>query len=126
MYVGMMDILKKRNSMYLQDDLIAWDAHKRTRDWGKLFIFDKNETTSHHIFFDDNAKPQDPTNIDIRDVMSGETIAWKKALGRYIVRADPLKAVGESDYFVKRIEEVEGNLDLHVSLVWGNERCRVD
>ena len=67
-------------------------------------MFDKHDTNCHHIFFDDNATPGETSNIDTRDVMSGDTILWKKALGRYVVWVDPLRVIAEPDYFVKEIE----------------------
>ena len=45
--------------------------------------------------------------VDVRDLITGEQIPFKRAINKYIVKVDPEKAILESDYFVKRIEECE-------------------
>ena len=56
-------------------------------------------------------KPDEDCIVDVRDAITGEIIPYKKAIGRYIVMAEPHRAILETDYFIKQIELAERSRD---------------
>ena len=47
------------------------------------------------------------SSTDVRDVVTGEDIPFKKANNKYVVRVEPHRAILEPDYFIKMIEIAE-------------------
>jgi hypothetical protein len=103
-----MDTLRGVCSYAIQDDYSYWASKKEASEGGKLLLIDDADYDTHHIFFDDNIS-SDPSHsiVDVRDLITGEQIPFKRAINKYIVIVDPEKAILENDYFVKRIEECE-------------------
>ena len=66
---------------------------------------------TQHIFFDDNASPTDHCILDCRDLITGEHIPTSKSQNMYYVKVNPQRAIQESDYFLKCIEECVANRD---------------
>ena len=69
-YLWMLDSLQPQKSMAIQDDMFPWFGRAKDPDFGKVFLLDRQDTNVHHIFFDDNARPE-RSNIDTRDLQSG-------------------------------------------------------
>jgi hypothetical protein len=50
-----METLKKRSSMAIQEDKNAWNKSGQKRSAGKLLLVDQADYNTQHIFFDDAA-----------------------------------------------------------------------
>lgn len=46
-------------------------------------------------------------NIDVRDVINGEALPYRKFINKYVVKVEPHRAILEPDYFIKLIEFAE-------------------
>ena len=110
-YVQMMETLKKHNTIAIQDDFEPWLESGKHRDYGKLLYVDQADYQTQHIFFDDNAWENEKCNIDVRDLITGDQIKYKKFANMYVTRVEPHRAVVESDYFIKLIEACEQKRD---------------
>lgn len=105
-YVNLIESLQKNCGYAIQDDYSFWAAKKEAADAGKLLLIDDADYDSQHIFFDDNIGSGDSI-VDVRDLITGETIPFKRAINKFIVQVEPDKAILENDYFLKKIEECE-------------------
>jgi len=47
----------------------------------------------------------------VRDAVTQEIIPYKKFINRYVVQAEPHRAILETDYFIKQIELAERSRD---------------
>ena len=45
--------------------------------------------------------------MDVIDVVSGQQMPAKRALGKYVVKVESHRAIMEPDYFIKLIESAE-------------------
>lgn len=54
-YVQVLETLKKRSSMAIQDDFQAWVRSGKKRAGGKTLLIDQADYGTQHIFFDDLA-----------------------------------------------------------------------
>jgi fructose-specific component phosphotransferase system IIB-like protein len=45
--------------------------------------------------------------VDVVDVVSGQQVPAKRALGKYVVKVESHRAIMEPDYFIKQIEAAE-------------------
>ena len=54
-FVAILETLKKRSSMGIQDDRVAWNASGQRREGGKVLIVDQADYGTQQIFFDDQA-----------------------------------------------------------------------
>lgn len=111
MYVNLMERLKRSCGFAIWDDNKTWEHNGQTNKYGKLLLVDRADLSTQHIFFDDNAHPGERCQIDVRDVITGEEIPYRKAIGKYIARVESHRAILESDYFVKMIESCENKMD---------------
>lgn len=102
-YVAIQERLYKAASMAIHDDHTYWHRNGETADYGKLLLIDESDFSVQHIFFDDNVQITHGKIIDVRDVVTGETIPFKKAINKYIFRVDSYRAVVEPDYFYKSL-----------------------
>ena len=105
-YVNFMETIQKSCSYALQEDLDYWESKDKATNAGKLFLIDESDFGTQHIFFDDTINTQS-NEVDIRNLITGEPIAYQSAIDKYIVRVETHKAILENDYFVKKIEECE-------------------
>ncbi len=49
--------------------------------------------------------------MDVRDACTGEVIPFEEAKDVWLVRAEPLESIVDLDYFLKKINMCEKNLD---------------
>lgn len=108
-YVSIQERLYKTASMAIHDDYIYWHNNGETSDYGKLLLIDENDYNVQHVFFDDNIDIDQSKIVDVRDVITGEPIPFKKSINKYIFRVDPYRAVVEQDYFYKSLLVCEEN-----------------
>ena len=108
-YVAMQERLYKAASMAISDDWFYWNTNGETSEYGKLLLVDESDYGVQHIFFDDNIEIEHPKIVDVRDVVTGEPIPFRKALNKYIFRVDSYRAIVEQDYFYKAVLICEEN-----------------
>lgn len=53
--------------------------------------------------------------VDVRDVVTGEVLPYRKFINKYVVRVEPHRAILEPDYFIKLIEQAEALRDEEVN-----------
>ncbi len=107
-YVTLLESLQKVCGYAIQDDYSYWSAKKESAEGGKLLLIDEADYDTHQIFFDDNIS-DDPAHsiVDVRDLITGETMLYKRTINKFIVRVESDKAILETDYFIKKIQECE-------------------
>ena len=102
-YVAMQESLFKSASFAISDDYFYWNSNSEKGEYGKLMLVDENDYSVQHIFFDDNIDLEFSKIVDVRDVVTGEPLSFKKCVNKYLFRVDPYRAIVESDYFYKSI-----------------------
>ena len=55
--------------------------------------------------------------VDVRDAITNEILPYNKFINRYVMRVEPHRAILETDYFIKLIEEAERNRDEEIERV---------
>ena len=45
----------------------------------------------------------------MRDIVTGDPISIKDSLDKFLVKVDPIKAIKDTDFFIKAIEVCEEN-----------------
>ncbi|OMJ90965.1 hypothetical protein SteCoe_6530 [Stentor coeruleus] len=108
-YVAIQERLYKAASMAISDDYRYWNQNGETGEYGKLLLIDENDYQIQHIFFDDNIDIENPKIVDVRDVVTGEPIPFKRSINKYIFRVDSYRAIVEQDYFYKSVLACEEN-----------------
>ena len=69
---------------------------------------------------------EDDCNVDVRDVINGESLPYRRFINKYVCKVEPHRAILEPDYFIKLIESAEQKRDeevksfLSYSLDWEN------
>ena len=106
-YSEILETLKKDSVMAIQDDFPSWKESGYENERAKLMMIDQADYNTQHIFFDDNADSPESCIVDVRDVVTGEQLPYKKFMDMYVVKVHPHRAILESDYFVKCIEQCE-------------------
>jgi len=107
-YVNLIESLQKVCAFAIQDDYSYWAANGEAAEGGKLLLIDDADYETQHIFFDDNLSDNPAHSIiDIRDLITGEPVSYKRAINKFVVRVESDKAILENDYFIKKIEECE-------------------
>ena len=107
-YSFLMDTLGAQGSIAVQDDFWIWWKNGMSPKHGKVFYVDPDDVSVHQIFFDDNARPE-LSNVSCIDLHNGDFVSEKRSRDKFIVAVDPLRAIIEQDYFLKKIEECEFN-----------------
>ena len=100
----MLETFKKYGTMSMSEDYPAWKESGFSNSRAKLLLVDQADYNTQHIFFDDNADEGDECIVDVRDVITGEKVDQSKYMDMYVVKAQPHRAILESDYFIKMIE----------------------
>lgn len=116
-YQHIIETLKKKATMVFQEDFKNWSANDKHREVAKLLLIDQADYQTQHIFFDDNADPDDDCIVDVRDVITKEVVPYKKFMNRYVVRVEPHRAILETDYFLRQIEQCERSRDEEIERV---------
>jgi len=100
----MLETFKKHGAMSMSEDYPAWKESGFSNTRAKLLLVDQADYNTQHIFFDDNADEGDDCIVDVRDVITGEKVDQGKYMDMYVIKAQPHRAILESDYFIKMIE----------------------
>ena len=105
------EALQKYSSIAISEDFDAYKAAKFDQRLGKLLMVDQADYKTQHIFFDDNANEEAKCIVDVRDLVTGDPIPYKKFINMYVMKVDPLGAILEPDYFIKLLETAVANRD---------------
>mmetsp|Transcript_27129 Transcript_27129/g.48682 ORF Transcript_27129/g.48682 Transcript_27129/m.48682 type:complete len:499 (-) Transcript_27129:35-1531(-) len=116
-YVAFHEILQHTASIAISDDWKFWSANDFSDDSGKLLLVDQTDYGTQHIFFDDNVREDASNIIDVRDVVTGDSLPFKRIANKYIFRVDPYKAIIETDYFLKALDICEQNRTVEIERV---------
>lgn len=101
----------KTLSLALRDYYPFWKKSKEADDSGKpLFVEAPKAGAAHHIFFDDNIERDRAHIVDARNAASGEPLPFSETQGVYLVKAEPLLAIKDPDYFSKALAAAEAEL----------------
>jgi len=68
---------------------------------------DPDNYNTLQIFFDDSIELGDDNIVDVKNVVTRESIPIEQSHGKYIVKVDTLRAITDNDYFYKMIDECE-------------------
>jgi hypothetical protein len=98
-------ILSTHQSIAISEDFFAYKEANFDQRLGKLLMVDQADYATQHIFFDDNANEEAKCIVDVRDLISGDPIPYRKFINMYVFKVEPIRAVLEPDYFVKLIEQ---------------------
>lgn len=116
-FVAFHEILQHTASIAVSDDWKLWSDNDFSDDSGKLLLVDQSDYTTQHIFFDDNVGEDSSRIVDVRDVVTGEVLPFKRTANKYIFRVDPYKAIIETDYFLKALDLCEQTRTVEIERV---------
>lgn len=98
-------------SMAVRDYFPFWRASKESDDSGKpLLVESVSENSVHHIFFDDNIERDRAHIVDARNGVSGDPMPFSETQGVYLVKAEPLFAIKDPNYFIGALALAEERL----------------
>jgi hypothetical protein len=80
-----------------------WKLHQESDSSGKLLVVDTSDRSVLPIFFDDNVERDRSHIVDVR-TLTGEPIPFAESVDHYIVKAEPLHAITDPNYFIKLVE----------------------
>ncbi|CAL1139656.1 unnamed protein product [Cladocopium goreaui] len=100
----------KPSVLALRDYFPYWQKGGQHGPYGKLLPVDPADHRCHPIFFDDNITldAEDTKIVDVRD-KTGKALWPLYAQRYYISRAEPLLAVADDNYYIRKVEEIEHN-----------------
>lgn len=92
----------------LRDYFPYWHQGGQHGPFGKPLLLDTRDHHRHHIFFDDNILLDDSDTkiVDVRD-KTGREIWPVYAQRYYLCRAEPLLAILDDSYYVRKVEQYE-------------------
>ena len=106
---SILNALLTSGSLAINDDYEFWDFNKRLTEYGKLLLVDPGDKETVQIFFDDNIGESFGKAIDVRNVHTGEPIAFGESINKYLWRVNPYLATVEEDYFYNAVLVCESN-----------------
>ena len=78
----------------------GYDA-KDSKNCGKLFLIDQHDFDIHEIFWDDNIDCNHSSLIDVWDIYQKKRVLYEKAIDKFMVNVDTVRAILDNDYFIK-------------------------
>ena len=106
-YKEIYDQIRRRN-MAIRDDYVYWALHDEQSEYGKVFLMDASDTSTHQIFFDDccsyilNA-------MDIHD--TERHIAFEEIDGIHAVHVNSYDIMVNDSYFIEQLVSAQKNFD---------------
>ncbi len=83
----------------------------------RLMFVDQAEYNTLHIYFDSRLGLGEDCRLDVKDLITNESIPFQKFINIYAALVEPHRALLEQDYFLKLIEMCEMTRDNEISLV---------
>merc|ERR1711964_220115 len=97
-------------SFACRDHWQFWNNHEEEPEHGKLMLIDPTDMSVHQIFFDDNITGEENAGIvDVRNVQTNETVPSAEAWNQYMVKAEPILATTNEDYYIEMVQLCEKN-----------------
>lgn len=93
-------------TLSLRDHYDYWASKAEDAAAGKLHVVNPLDAKVHSVFFDDNVERTEAHIVDVRNV-TGESISFAEANGRYIWKVDPIQALMDDGYFIKALLSCE-------------------
>lgn len=95
----------------LRDYYPHWARQNESDAAGKLLLVDTSpDAVCHHIFFDDNIERDRAHIVDCRDSRTGESLPYTSTRGRWLVKAEPLHSIVDTQYFIRMVRSCEAAL----------------
>merc|ERR1719420_480344 len=114
-YAGLShQILEEVFTAAIQDDYEYWIGKGRDSKAGKLVLVDDAETKVQHIFFDGHIRGDDAYCVDVRNVVTGEPMAYEDAKDVYLQRVNLWSAITDEQYFVKQVAASELKMSMRI------------
>lgn len=95
--------LLNKGHWIILDNFERWGS-KRISENGKIFPFAESSEEAISFFLDDNIKWTDENNTICCYNLSKEKYVSSKEASDYLGLVDPVKAILDSDYFLKKID----------------------
>jgi len=95
-------------TLALKDDWSYWAQRGEDDHAGKMMLVERGGAVdeAHHIFFGEIVE----SIVDVKD-RNNVDVPFADALDRWIVRAEPLRAIMDKNWFVDAVARCEDNLD---------------
>jgi len=91
----------------LKDDWAWWQWNGELSSCGKLVTLIPGRKPTLQMFFDDNIDQGDIRIVDCRDA-NGKPLPQAQVLGRICVKVNPVEAVLDEDYFLRKLTLAQG------------------
>eukprot|EP00602_Paraphysomonas_sp_CaronLab_P002377 CAMPEP_0185033676 /NCGR_PEP_ID=MMETSP1103-20130426/22865_1 /TAXON_ID=36769 /ORGANISM="Paraphysomonas bandaiensis, Strain Caron Lab Isolate" /LENGTH=331 /DNA_ID=CAMNT_0027570043 /DNA_START=39 /DNA_END=1034 /DNA_ORIENTATION=- len=107
------------HALSIRDDFSWWRDCGESDDSGKLLLIHPEEenTDVFQVFFDDNIERDYAHIVDVRNVLTGESIPYTESNGIYLCRVAPLEIINDESYFVKELDRILKNRGLAADLL---------
>lgn len=106
-HVAIQERLQSAASIAIKDDLEYWSSNNYTSSSGKPLYVDPSDYSTLQVFFESKLGEEESQIVDVRDVVKGEEIPYKKSINKFLWRVDPYKAVAETNYFYHALQVCE-------------------
>lgn len=103
-------VLKNGETAAIKDDWAWWQFHGEQSMGGKLLPLIGGDDDTQQIFFDDNVEIDDPRIVDCR-YPDGTAVPAEKALNRLCIKVNPVEALIDKFYFLRKLDKVERLLE---------------
>lgn len=98
--------MRRINRAYaLRDYYPFWKTNAERSKAGKLLLLNRQDEDHIQIMFDDNIGYGSPHIVDARDARTGQPVSFKEVNNRHLVKAEPLNAILDPQYFVRQVHE---------------------
>lgn len=99
---------RRPQTLALRDFYQGWEQAACTAPGGKSLLVEDDAPDVLQIFFDDHILPLDAKIVDARRAKAGApALPIAAVYGSHLIRAEPLRAIGEPDYFYEAVVEAE-------------------
>jgi hypothetical protein len=98
----MRDHLLKQTTAAIKDDWAWWTWNEEKSSCGKLLTLIGGKSPTKQLFYDDNVEADDARIVDCRDA-NGSTMPNQRTLGKLCVKVNPVEAVLDDDYFIRKV-----------------------
>ncbi|KAL3136782.1 hypothetical protein ABBQ38_005496 [Trebouxia sp. C0009 RCD-2024] len=89
----------------LRDYYPFWKTNAERSQAGKLLLLSRRDEEHIQIMFDDNIGYGSPHIVDARDAETGQSVSFKEVNGKHLLKAEPLNAILDPQYFVRQVHE---------------------
>jgi len=104
-------------TLALKDYHEYWKKSGEADDAGKPLLISQtfSSDTPHHMFFDDNIERHRSHIVDARCAETGQPLPFSETQGIHLIRAEPISAIEDPDYFIKLVVDAEAALEAQLA-----------